>query len=577
MSKSTLTISSDKKVLDYIKEGVKAISVPVSRTLGPEAKTTLMYRTYNRGPRNVDDGFYTAEIILPKNPFVRLVAEFYKEGIAKTNRKVGDGTSGTNSIGDSLFDNIYAKLQAKSSGYSSGKTETKGVMQLKKDILEEAKKIKEQITASAKPVKTLAELEKISAVSLGEDNDTSKMVAKMAFEVGVDGFIDVVEGYKNEIESELIEGMRFPAKICGKAFVNKPERYEMVIEDCPVFVTNHKMDNDMLARFVVSKFESTKAILFAPDFSDAVLVNMVLARQNGTFLWPVKVPSLRTEQMEDLAIYCGAKLVDKNKGDKLEHANKGHLGYLEKLTVKDTETKEDAVAIGGKGTEKYTDTETEVVAGKKKQKSFETSAIQQRIKVLKGQLEETKEPQFQMLMKRRIASMASAGGVIRVGSPTDAESLPLKLKIEDDVFACRAALKSGYVKGGGLCLKEIADKLPEGHILKDALQAPYNQIQKNAGGTLDIGKDIIDPTDAVYYAVEHATSVVASLITVGNLIVEEPENEAGEGEKEIAKAIKEYTMLIKREKGLMSENEKLAESDANGGMTMEEITSLDNG
>ena len=173
--------------------------------------------------------------------------------------------------------------------------------------------------------------------------------------------------------------------------------------------------------------------------------------------------------------------------------------------------------------------------------------------------------------------MASAGGVIRVGSPTDAESLPLKLKIEDDVFACRAALKSGYVKGGGLCLKEIADKLPEGHILKDALLAPYKQIQTNAGGNLDIGKDIIDPADAVYYAVEHATSVVASLITVGNLIVEEPENEAGEGEKEIAKAINGYTMLIKKEKGLMTENEKLAESDANGGMTMEEITSLDNG
>src|SRR3990167_2089989 len=129
MSKSTLVCSSDKQVLEYLKRGVKAISIPVSRTLGPEAKTTLMYRTYNRGPRNVDDGFYTAEVILPKNSFVRLVAEFYKEGIAKTNRKVGDGTSGTNSVGDALFDNVYAKLQAKSRGYSSGKTESKGVMQ----------------------------------------------------------------------------------------------------------------------------------------------------------------------------------------------------------------------------------------------------------------------------------------------------------------------------------------------------------------------------------------------------------------------------------------------------------------
>lgn len=577
MSKATITLSSDKKVLEYLKQGVEAIAVPVSRTLGPEAKTTLMYRTYNRGPRNVDDGFYTSEVILPKNPFVKLVAEFFKEATMRTNRRVGDGTSATTVIAHSLFSHIYSKLQAKSSGYSSGRTTTEGVMQMKKNILEETAKIKAQITASATPVTTLEELEKISAVSLGEDNETSKMVAKMAFEVGVDGFIDVVEGYKNEIEQELIEGMRFPAKICGKAFVNKPERYEMVIEDCPVFVTNHKLDNDMLARFVVSKFESTKAIIFAPDFSDAVLVNMVLARQNGTFLWPVKVPSLRTEQLEDLAIYCGATLIDKHKGNKLEHTNKGHLGFLQKLTVKDTETKEDAVAIGGKGTETYTDAETEVVEGEKKTRVYETSPIQERIKILKGQLEETKEPQFQMLMKRRIASMASAGGVIRVGSPTDAESLPLKLKIEDDVFACRAALKSGYVKGGGLCLKEIADTLPDDHILKESLLSPYKQIQKNAGGNLDIGQDIIDPADAVYYAVEHATSVVASLITVGNLIVEEPQNEVGEGEKQIAQAINGYTMLIKKEKGLMTENEKLQESDAMGGMTMEEHLLTDNG
>src|SRR3990167_3415624 len=123
MSKSTLVCSSDKKVLEYLKHGVDAIAIPVSRTLGPEAKTTLMYRTYNRGPRNVDDGFYTAEVIQPKNPFVKLVAEFFKEATMRTNRKVGDGTSATTVLARSLFNDIYAKLQAKSSGYSSGKTE----------------------------------------------------------------------------------------------------------------------------------------------------------------------------------------------------------------------------------------------------------------------------------------------------------------------------------------------------------------------------------------------------------------------------------------------------------------------
>ena len=547
-------IAQDGQALRYIKQGVDLIYGAVKRTLGPEAGTTLMYRTFNRGPRNVDDGFYTAEVIIPKNPFVKLASEFFKEATMRTNRKVGDGTSATTVVAGVLFNDVYSKLQAKTQGYSSGKT-SGGVMQMKRDILESAKEVKESITKSAKPIKSLADLQKIASISLGEDGELSKTIASMAFDVGVDGFIDVVEGHKGEVETEVIKGMRFPAKVCGKAFVNKPERFEMVVEDCPVFITNYKMDNDLLSRFVVSKFESTKAILIAPDFSEQVLVNMVLARQNGTFLWPVKVPSLRTEQMEDLAVYCGAKLYDKNKGDKLEHFKKEDLGSLEKLIVKDVETKEDAIALGGRG----------------------IGDVAARIKTLRGQLEETKEPQFKMLMERRIASMASAGGVIRVGSPTDAESLPLKLKIEDVVYACKAALKSGYVKGGGVCLKEIADKLPDEHILKTALLAPYKQIQENAGGSLDIGKDVIDPADAVYYAVEHATSVVSSLITVKNLIPEAPENEAGEGEMAIANAIDGYVKAWKREKGIMTENEKLQQQDMNGGLSAEESIMLDNG
>lgn len=576
MQKSTLLLQ-DEKALEKIKKGVDIIYGAVKRTLGPEAGTTLMYRTYNRGPRNVDDGFYTAEVIMPKDPHVRLVSEFFKEATMRTNRKVGDGTSATTTIAGVLFNDVYRKLQGKQRGYSAGaKTETKGVMQLKREILAEAKPIKEAIKAASKPIADLKDLEKISAISLGEDSELSKTVAKMAFEVGIDGFIDVVEGYKGEVETEIVKGMRFPAKTCGKAFITKPERFEMEIENCPIFITNHKLDNDMLVRYMISTFNVTNIILVAPDFSDDVLVNMVLARkENGTFVWPVKAPALRTEIMEDMAVYCGATLCDKNAGGKLQAVTPLHLGFVEKLIVKDAETREDAILIGGTGSKdkaKQVDEEVEE-KGKKvtKKKIVKTNAIQERIEILRGQLAETKEPQFKKLLERRIASMASAGGIIRVGSPTDAETLPLKLKVEDDVFACRAALRSGYVPGGGLCLKKIADDLPDTHILKEALLAPYNQIQENAGGSLEIGKDVIDPADAVYYAVEYATSVVASLITVKNLIPEEPELAHEEGNMAISRAILLAVFAWKRQQGIMTDNEKEQDMDLRGGLTEDEF------
>jgi chaperonin GroEL len=555
--KHTLMLQ-DGKALEAIKKGVEAIVEPVKRTLGPECGSTLMYRTFNRGPRNVDDGFYTAEVIVPKDPFTRLVADFFKEAVKRTNQIVGDGTSTTAVIAGTLFQHVYEKLSPKIQGFTAAKATTKhGVMALKREILAKANEIKEQIRKVSKPVKTLQELEKISAISLGDDNEISKAVAKLAWEVGTDGFIDVVEGYKGEVEIERADGFRFSAKIADKVFVNKKERFEMIVEDAAIFITNHKLDNDVLVQYIITKCAESKIVFVAPDFSQLVLAKMALSQKTGVFAWPVKVPSLRTEQMEDMAIFTDAILVDKNKGQKLENINGKECGRLQKIIVKDVESREDAIIMGGKGEN--------------------GTAVKDRIKVLQGQLAETKEPQFKKLMERRIASMASGGGVIRVGAATEAESLPLKLKVEDDVYACRAALRSGFVKGGGLCLKEIADELPDDHILKSALLAPYNQIQANAEGNLTIGKDVIDPTDAVYFALEHAASVVSSLITVKNLIPEAPEVEQGEGEMAIAKAINSYVSAWKREKGIMTENEKLAEQDARGGMTEDEVVALDNG
>ncbi len=558
MSKSTI-VKSDKSVLETIKKGVDAIVGPVSRTLGPEAGTTLMYRTYNRGPRNVDDGFYTSEVIIPKDPHVKLVSEFFKEATMRTNRKVGDGTSATTVIAGALFNDLYTKLAPKVEGYSNKESnKSMGVMAMKKEILKEADIVKDKIKAISKSIKDIKDIEKISAISLGETNELSKTVAKLAWDVGTDGFIDVVEGYKGEVEVERIEGLRFRAKIADKTFITNKEQFKMEVEDCPVFITNHKLDNPEVVRFLVEQVfkDTSKLIFIAPDFSTLVLTQMALSFKGGLQLWPVKVPSLRSEQLEDMSIFMGAKLVDKNKGMRLETCNGTELGRLAKLIVYDVEVNDDAVAIGGAGEKSPT--------------------LKERIKTLKGQIVETKEPQFKMLLERRISSLGSSGGTIRVGSPTDAESLPLKLKVEDVVGACRAALRGGYVKGGGLCLKEIADELPDTHILKKALLAPYQQIQTNSGG-ITISKDVIDPTDAVYYAVEHATSVVASLITIKTLVVEEPEIQTGEGELAMARALNKAVYYWAKEKNILSENEKIAQDDAMGGMTMDERVAIDNG
>lgn len=571
-TKTLLGSKARKAVLD----GVNAIYEPVRRTLGPQAKKALLYRTFNRGSRIVDDGKTVAECQEPKDIFARLAAESFKETCKKTDEIVGDGTTTTVVIGGKLMNDVYALLTEDHSESIARKISGQvGVMTLRKQILDSAFKVKEAVKAAAKKVETIEELEKIATVSV-EDAELGKIIAKMAWEVGVDGFIDVVEGYKGEIETEVIKGMRFPAKVPAKAFVNNPNRFEMVVNDCPVLITNYAIENLREIAKVLTSFNQTgvtNICVISPNFSETVLVDFVNATKTGFRIFPVRVPSLRTDQFEDLSIYCGATFIDKNKGKRLIDAKVTDLGFFEKLIVKDTEAKEDAVVTGGKGTL----VEEKTSLNNNNLEKRLTSAIQDRIEVLKGQLKETQQEQYKKLLERRIASMASAVGVIRVGDSTQASSLYRKLKIEDAVYACKAALRGGYVKGGGLCLKEIAETMDEKDILRNAILAPHDQIQASVDGGLVIGPEIIDPAESVLYAVEHATSVVANLATVEIITPEAEDPIMGEGEFAIAKMIGELSIALKRHYGQLKESEEEYERDRLSGLTADEMITLDNG
>ena len=167
------------------------------------------------------------------------------------------------------------------------------------------------------------------------------------------------------------------------------------------------------------------------------------------------------------------------------------------------------------------------------------------------------------LLQRRIASMASAVGVIRVGDSTQASSLYRKLKIEDAVNATKAAIEEGIVAGGGVAFIKAAQKVHDslsgkkftskefelGYIIVlKALEAPLKQIAINAGleGGVVVEKvrnlpagqglnaatgeyvdmiksGIIDPAKVTRSALQNAASIAALFITTEAVIADKPE------------------------------------------------------
>ena len=518
------------KVPEIILQGVNAIYDAVKLTLGPKGGNALLYGIYGGSPRITNDGVTIAECIEPKDELVNQVAQSFKEACKKTNEKAGDATTTTTVIAGALVNDILKTVTATG---LIGKQKSNDVMQIRKDLMEAVVTVVDEIKKRAITVKALEDLEKIAIVSV-ENEQLGKTIAGIVYKIGVDGFVDVTEGYNGIIEHEVIEGMRFPAKVPAKAFVNNPAKYEMVMVDCPVLVTNYSLDNVNDTAELVNRIGLKKLAILAPSFSDQVLIELVkAAKEANVFIFPVKVPSLRTEQFDDVCAYFGARFVNKDNGVTLRAVTSEFLGFVDKLVVKDVDAREDAIALGGKGSK--------------------SDAIANRIADLRQAISATKVSSHRKLIERRIASLASAVAVVKVGAISDAETKYLKLKVEDAVYACKGALEEGYVKGGGLCLKEIAESLPR-TILTDALIAPHLQILDNAGvDEMEIPEFIIDNAKAVRLAVEHAVSVVAHLITTKIIVAEADDGTPADGYNNIAKQLSVKNKLWAKREGLLLE------------------------
>ncbi len=527
----TTKVAVGKDAVKAILTGVNAIYEPVRRTLGPKGKNALLYGTYGGNPRITNDGVTIAECIEPKDELIAQVAQSFKEACKRTNERAGDATTTTTVLAGHAINKVFSQVATGGIGGSGA-----DVMALRRTIIEEGAKVVEALKAQAVKIESLKDLEKVAIVSV-EDEALGKLIASIVWEVEAEGFVDVVEGFKTEIEHEVIKGMRFPAKVSAKAFVNNPARYEMVVEQAPVLVTNYTIDNvatiAQVSNKIIEEFGIRKFAILAPGFSDQVLVEIARAIKNNIIIFPVKVPSLRTEQFEDVCAYLGAHFINKDSGRTLQSVIKTDLGYVERLIVKDIDAREDAIAIGGKGSQ--------------------TDAVKERVDTLRKAIEETRVQSHKKLLERRIASLSSAVAVIRVGSMSDAETKYLKLKVDDAVYACKGALEEGYLRGGGKALVTIADENPDMY-LADTLRAPYRQICQNAGVTeMEIGDDVIDNAKAIRLAVEHAVSVTSHLITTDIIVAEEKDRSPVEGYEMVAAALERKNRLWAKREGLLLE------------------------
>tara|TARA_R110002073_G_scaffold675_5_gene5253 strand:+ start:15 stop:455 length:441 start_codon:yes stop_codon:yes gene_type:complete len=139
--------------------------------------------------------------------------------------------------------------------------------------------------------------------------------------------------------------------------------------------------------------------------------------------------------------------------------------------------------------------------------------------------------------------LSGSVGIVKVGADSKVELKEKRDRVEDAIYATKAALKEGIVPGGGVALLNAsqidkAESIGE-ELLYKAISSPFHTILHNAGihimeGTVDhegfgvdaisgkrinmIKEGVIDPVLVTKSALKNAVSVVSTIISADCVI-----------------------------------------------------------
>ncbi len=520
-------ITYGKSARDNMLLGVDALANTVKLTLGPKGRNVALDRGYG-SPIIVNDGVTIAREIELADKEQNLGAKLVYEVANKTNDVAGDGTTTATCLAQAM---IHKGFEAVDKGANPVFVRT-GIEKASKAVGDELLKISKKISTSE-------DIANVAAISAG-DEEIGKTIAEAMDKVGKDGVITVDESKGFDTTLEVVQGMQFDKGYISPYMVTDSEKMVAELENAYVMVTDQKVSNiqDILPMLQGVVESHRPLLIIADDVDNDVASTLIVNKLRGTFnVVAVKAPEFGDNQknmLQDIAIVTGANFYSKDLSMNLKDISVNDLGSAKKVKV----TKDSTTIIGGNGDE---------------------AAVADRVRELKGQIEETKSDYDKKNLQKRVAKLAAGVAVIRVGATTETELKEKKLRLEDAINATAAAVDEGVVAGGGTALMEVyrelkgtlKDENPDIQkgieVVLSALTAPIAQIAINAGfegddvieamkeAKGDYGFDaktgkwvnmieagIIDPTKVTRTAVLNAASITSLYVTTEAVVTDIP-------------------------------------------------------
>jgi chaperonin GroEL len=525
----------DNEAREIILRGAKQIYEPVRSSLGPLGRNTLIHTQYQL-PVATHDGVTIARSIdLPHKNDEHLGevtgADLMRLAAGKVNDIVGDGTTTVTVLAYHLLNEANKLIAA---GHNP--------MQLKRQLDAAKERVMGYLPKYIEKIDdNPAKVHEVALISAGGDKEIADIISEVMKQVGGDGSVTVEQSQGTQLTHEIVDGYKFDRGLVTPYMVTDNKRMRAVVENVRVLVTDQRISNVAEIIPILEKLAQLKGdkkiVVICEDMDGDALETLVKNKLSGAYAtFAIKAPAFgdrRKEMLEDIATLVGAKVISREQGMELSEATPDMLGYAHTVIA----DRDSTVIVEGGG---------------------DKEDIQGRIDSLKDRAEKADSEFNKEKLEERAAALSGKVAIIKVGGVSETAIEERKFRVDDAVFATKAAIAQGIVPGGGVTLLNLVDEYSTGPdktgepgetILLNALEQPFVQLMDNSGHEgksmraevrkskkfgwgfsvydpeklVDLKKaGIVDPSKVTKEAVENAVSIAGTAMTMGPLVVDIP-------------------------------------------------------
>jgi len=512
--------------------GVEKLNASVSSTLGPGGRTVLI-REQSGEVKVTKDGVSVAKAFHKLEDDIEdLGAQLVKQVSIKSANEAGDGTTTSTLIATEM---IKAGLKEIRQGSNA--------VAVKKEIDKIVIEMVEEIKIVAIDVSTEDQIKQVATISGNNDEEVGNLIASAIDAVGREGVVTIEESKTGETSLEIVEGMQFDRGYKSPYFVTNNTTMQAGLDNPYILIYDGRISTaqELLQVLTKANSENRPLLIISEDIGDEALATLIVNKMRGIVqVCAVKAPDFgerKTLILEDIAILTGGQVISKDKGHKLDKITTAQLDQFLGSARIATVSKDDTTIVDGKGSEE---------------------AIEARAVEIKEQIDNATSFYEKEKLQERLGKIVGGVAIINVGGNSDIEIKEKRDRVEDALFATKAALSDGIVPGGGTALYRVSLNHREESntnvsvardIVRQAAQAPFIKILANAGvenwweftpSELVAGKiydaknhkmvnafeaGIIDPAKVVITALKNAASVAGTILTTESVIFEKKEKD----------------------------------------------------